>query len=254
MPLFFASLNSGSNGNCYYIGDEEDAILVDAGISCRETERRMARLGLRPDKIRAVFISHEHSDHTRGAEVLSRKHHIPVFITEETRKAGRLYLDPALVHGFESDQPVSFGRLEVHPFVKHHDGVDPHSFTIARNGSVVGVFTDIGRACENLAHHLRQCRAVFLEANYDEEMLQKGNYPWFLKQRIRGGQGHLSNKESLELFREYRSGDIQYLILSHLSANNNRPEIVEELFRPHTSGIHMEIASRYMETGLFCLE
>jgi len=254
MSLQIASLNSGSNGNCYYIGDDHDAILVDAGISCRETERRLARLGLELKKIRAVFISHEHSDHTRGVRVLSKKHRIPVYITEMTRQAGRLYLETSLLNTFDEGKPLTFGRLIVHPFGKHHDGVDPHSFTISSNGLRVGVFTDIGRVCERVIAHFSQCHAAFLEANYDPGMLEQGGYPAWLKRRIRGGNGHLSNTESLELVRAHRSPELRYLILSHLSAINNRPDIVQELFRPLTNGFHMETASRYAETGPFCLD
>jgi len=249
-----ASLNSGSNGNCYYVGDDHDAILVDAGISCRETERRMARLGLSPDKVRAVFISHEHSDHTRGVRVLSKKHRIPVFITERTRQAGGLYLEPSLLHDFIAGRPLTFGRLTVHPFGKHHDGADPHSFTISSNGLCVGVFTDIGRVCDRLTEHFSQCHAAFLEANYDHDMLEKGGYPAYLKRRIRGGEGHLSNDQSLDLFLNHRHHAMSLLILSHLSANNNHPNLVRTLFAPHANGTRIEIASRYEASELFVLD
>src|SRR6195952_2484018 len=129
MSLFITSLNSGSNGNCYYIGNEREAILVDAGISCRETEARMARLGLSMRKVRAIFISHEHSDHIRGVTVLAKKYQIPVYITPLTMHHGGLTLNDELVSAFFADQPVTIGNLLITAFSKLHDAAHPHSFT-----------------------------------------------------------------------------------------------------------------------------
>jgi phosphoribosyl 1,2-cyclic phosphodiesterase len=254
MPLYLSSLNSGSNGNCYYIGNGREAVLVDAGISCRETERRMKRLGLDIGQVKAVFISHEHTDHTRGVEVLSRKHRIPVYITGTTHRNSRLRLDPQLVKTFSAGTPVHVGDLRVDPFPKKHDASEPHSFTVSLNGITAGVFTDIGAACEHVTHHLGRCHAAFLEANYDEGMLDRGRYPLFLKRRIRGEEGHLSNIQALELFLNHRQSGMQLLILSHLSAENNHPLLVEELFRRHSNGVRVEVASRYGEGEVFVVK
>jgi phosphoribosyl 1,2-cyclic phosphodiesterase len=251
MSLYLASINSGSNGNCYYIGNEKDAVLVDAGISCRETERRMARMGLSLRKVRAIFISHEHTDHTRGVEVISRKHRIPVYITEKTKLYSRLSFDPGLIHHFSSDEIIRIGDLAVHPFVKRHDAVDPHSFTVHGNGVTAGVFTDIGSACEHLLRHLGMCHAAFLESNYDEGMLDRGPYPLYLKRRIRSDVGHLSNHQALELFLNHRSPHLSLMLLSHLSAENNHPKLVHDLFTHHANGTKVAVASRYEETGVF---
>src|ERR1700712_5124167 len=169
MSLFITSLNSGSNGNCYYIGNEREAILVDAGISCRETEARMKRLGLSMNKVKAIFISHEHSDHIRGITVLAKKYKLPVYITPLTLQHGGLILNDGLVSEFIADEPVHIGGLAVTAFSKLHDAAHPHSFTVACGNIKVGVFTDIGAVCENLVHHFQQCHAAFLETNYDEE-------------------------------------------------------------------------------------
>jgi phosphoribosyl 1,2-cyclic phosphodiesterase len=251
MSLHLASLNSGSNGNCYYIGNDRDALLIDSGISCRETERRMKRLGLAIQKVRAIFITHEHTDHTRGTEVLSRKHRIPVYITEKTRQHGNLWLEPELIRDFSAHKPVPAGSLMIHAVPKHHDGIDPHSFTVVSGGLVAGVFTDIGAPCKNVVNHFGKCHAAFLESNYDEKMLTEGRYPVHLKRRIRGDKGHLSNDQSLELFLSHRSPQLELLVLSHLSAENNKPEIVRELFAPHANGTRIEVASRYNESELF---
>ena len=174
MSLFITSLNSGSNGNCYYIGNEHEAILVDAGISCRETERRMLRLGLSMSKVRAIFVSHEHSDHINGIPVLAKKYKLPVYITPSTLQRCGLMLDEDLIIPFDPFHPINIGDLCITAFPKLHDAIHPHSFIITCRGIKVGVFTDIGFACQNVIDNFSQCHAAFLEANYDDEMLDNG--------------------------------------------------------------------------------
>lgn len=253
MTLSIASLNSGSNGNCYYIGNENDAVLIDAGLSCRETERRMLRLGLSIGKVRAIFISHEHNDHIKGVEVLSRRYGIPVYMTTATYLSSRMRPDPALLRSFSTCEPVQVNDFSVHPIPKQHDGIDPHSFTVSCNGFTVGVFTDIGEASTHIVDHFRRCHAVFLEANYDEMMLETGGYPVHLKRRIRSEVGHLSNNQALELFLAHRAPFLKLLILSHLSANNNHPNILSSLFAPHANGTRVTIASRDEASEVFTL-
>jgi phosphoribosyl 1,2-cyclic phosphodiesterase len=252
--LYLSSLNSGSNGNCYYVGTSHDAVLIDAGISCRETEFRMTRLGLSLAKVRAILISHEHTDHTMGVEVLSRKYRIPVYITPATHLNSLLRIDPQLLRPFSAYEELHFGSLTVKAFPKHHDAADPHSFTMTGSDITVGVFTDIGSVCEQLIHHFGQCHAAFLEANYDETMLEEGCYPYFLKKRIRGGKGHLSNLQALELFKSYRSPFLDLVVLSHLSEQNNHPQIITDLFAPHANGTRVAIASRFGESEVFSVQ
>ena len=253
MQLFITSLNSGSNGNCYYIGNEQEAILVDAGISCRETETRLKRLGLSIGKIKAIFISHEHSDHIKGLPVLSKKYQLPVYITPETLRNGRLDLLSHLVKPFVAAQPIQIGDLSVTGFAKFHDAADPHSFVIAYNNIKVGVFTDIGTPCDNLINHFSECHAAFLEANYDDDMLENGYYPYHLKRRIRGDKGHLSNKQALSLFTTYKPAHMSHLLLAHLSKNNNCPKLVKEIFTTHAAGTQVVVASRYEETPVYSI-
>lgn len=253
MSLFITSLNSGSNGNCYYIGNDTEAILIDAGISCRETEKRMKRLGLSMHHVKAIFISHEHTDHIRGVPVLAKKYRLPVYITADTLYHGRLVLDPLLVQAFTAYEPVRVGDLSVTAFPKLHDAAEPHSFIIDCKTFRIGVFTDIGAPCEHVIRHFRECHVAFLEANYDELLLEQGRYPYYLKNRIRGGKGHLSNKQALELFTTYRPPFMSHLLLSHLSQDNNRPELVQELFTPHAAGTEIIVASRFEETALIRL-
>lgn len=254
MSLITAALNSGSNGNCYYIGNGTDAVLVDAGLSCRETERRMTSLGLSMQKVRAIFISHEHTDHIRGVERLSQKYQVPVYITPDTHRSGRLVLADDLVKGFSCGIPVAVGALVIMPFRKHHDAADPYSFTVSGGGVTVGVFTDLGTCCDKLVHHFRQCNAAYLEANYDAAMLENGKYPMHLKRRIRGGKGHLSNHEALELFRQHRPGFMSHLFLAHLSQENNDPRLVLDLFSAEAAGVQVSVASRYGASALCCVQ
>ena len=251
MAIDVCAIASGSNGNCYYVGNENEAVLVDAGISCKELELRIKRAGLHLDKVKAVFVSHEHTDHVSGLAILAKKYSLPVFISQGTLKGGRLWFEKGLVHHFIADEEVIIGDLSIHPFSKLHDAADPYSFTITSHGVRIGVITDIGRACDKVVYHFSQCQAAFLEANYDEQMLDKGRYPFYLKNRIRGGQGHISNREALELFQRHRSPSLTHLFLSHLSHNNNCPKLVEELFSQHAGGVKMIVTSRTRETAVY---
>ena len=251
MSLYITSLNSGSNGNCYYLANEEDAILVDAGICCRETEKRMNRLGLSMNKIRAIFVSHEHSDHIRGIPVIAKKYQLPVYITEGTLLHGGLELDDRLIRPFSAHKAVMIGELAVTAFQKLHDASEPHSFIISCKEITVGVFTDIGFPCEQVIRYFKQCHAAFLEANYDDELLDNGRYPYHLKNRIRGGKGHLSNKQALQLFTSSKPSYMSHLLLSHLSKNNNRPDLVLKLFNEHAGGTEIVVTSRDKETAIY---
>lgn len=251
MGLFIASLNSGSNGNCYYVGNEEEAVLIDAGISCKETETRMKRLGLLMNTVKAIFVSHEHTDHISGIPVLSKKYQLPVYISGGTYKGARLAIEKHLIKPLSNKQPVSIGNLSINAFSKFHDAADPYSFTVSGNAVTVGVFTDIGRCCDQLNYHFSICHAAFLEANFDADMLENGSYPYHLKKRISGGNGHLSNTEALELFCTKRPGFMSHLILSHLSKNNNSPQLVQDLFDQYAGHTKIIVASRHQETSVF---
>ncbi|MES2431630.1 MAG: MBL fold metallo-hydrolase [Bacteroidota bacterium] len=252
MSLFFTSLNSGSNGNCYYVGNHTDAVLVDVGLSCRETEKRMKQVGLSMNMVKAIFISHEHGDHIKGVSALANKYKLPVYITKGTSLNGPILIKH-LSKTFIANEPVNIGDLAITAFSKKHDAEDPHSFIISSKGVTVGVFTDIGFACSNVINYFKLCHAVFLESNYDEEMLENGRYPIHLKNRIRNGHGHLSNKQALELFIEHRPSFMSHVLLSHLSKENNSPEIAESLFKKYANGISVTVASRFEPTSVFTI-
>lgn len=254
MPLFISSINSGSNGNCYYIGNKDEAILVDAGLYCKEIEKRMKRQDLDIKKVKAIFISHEHTDHISGLRSLSKKHQIPVYITNHTLRNTYIRIEKHLINSFQEMDPVSIGSLSVTAFKKSHDASDPHSFIVSGDKVNVGIFTDIGFACKPLINYFSQCHAAFLETNYCENMLMTGSYPKFLKKRISSRKGHLSNSQALELFTRYKGNQLSYLILSHLSKNNNTPELVNKLFNEHAGNTTIVVASRYEETPVYWVE
>ena len=251
MALFVSSLNSGSNGNCYYIGNDRDAVLIDGGISRRETEKRLKRLGLSLGHIRAIFITHEHGDHIHGIAGISNKYNIPIYFTTPTLQQSNVFLKDGVARIFRPHEEITIGSLSIKGFPKQHDACDPQSFVVSCEGVTVGVFTDVGYPCENMKKHFVQCHAAFLESNYDEAMLENGRYPWTLKNRIRGGYGHLSNRQALKFFQEHRPHFMSHLFLAHLSRENNSPSLVEELFRNAAGKTKVVIAGRNQETELY---
>lgn len=253
MQLSVTAINSGSNGNCYYIGNREEAILVDAGISCRETEKRMKRLGLSMEKVKAIFVSHEHSDHIRGIAGICKKWQLPVYITPYTLANAKLSTTYPNYLPFQAYEPIQIGGLRVTAFPKFHDASDPHSFVVSSEEVNIGVFTDIGAPCEHIIRHFEMCHAIFLEANYDEDMLASGRYPYFLKQRISGGKGHLSNQQALQLFLSCRAPFLSHVFLSHLSKDNNCPELAQSLFQSFAGETEIVVASRFEETPLYTI-
>jgi phosphoribosyl 1,2-cyclic phosphodiesterase len=251
MRMYVTALNSGSNGNCYFLSNGAEAVLIDCGISCRETEKRMKRLGLDIGLVKAIFISHEHADHVRGLRVLSKKYNLPIYLTAATLAQVRINPGDPRIVPMESGAVIRIGGLSVKSFPKLHDAADPHSFVVSYGDLNVGVFTDIGEPCDRVIAHLKQCHALFLETNYDEEMLLSGPYPYYLKRRIAGQSGHLSNRQALDLVLAHGPGHLRHLFLSHISRDNNRPEIIESLFRAHLPGHRIVLTSRDREIPVY---
>lgn len=247
----YCALASGSNGNSYYISKGSDAVLIDIGVSCKQIEKRMNNLDLCPSSVRAVFVTHEHSDHIRGLMVFAKRYQVPLYMTRGTYQGSKLDLPPHLLHIIENNSFIEIGQLQVQAFPKYHDAIEPCSFTVSDGQSNIGVLTDIGKACPNVIDAVRNTEVLILEANYDEDMLFNGRYPYFLKQRIAGDFGHLSNAHSLDLFINHRSHRLKHVILSHLSGQNNSEEKVYEAFAPYCGNVQLDIASRERETALF---
>lgn len=250
MSLYYTSLNSGSNGNCFYIGNDCDAVLIDAGLSCRETEKRMKQLGLTLKKVKGIFITHEHIDHVKGVEVIAMKHSIPVYMNRSTRNNCRLPIPEKQTVFIQNNETIEIGDLTITAFSKYHDAIDPVSFVVSSAGVNIGVFTDIGAVCDNVKKHFSLCQVAFLEANYEDHLLENGPYPYRLKERIRGDHGHLSNDQAYELFISHGSETLSHLLLAHLSQENNKPELALQKFNSHTHKTKVEIASRHEATPL----
>lgn len=245
------ALASGSNGNCYYVGNESEAILFDAGINCKHILLRMEEKGLEPEKVKAVFISHEHIDHVRGARIFCNRFNVPAFFTPGTFYHLSSGNRPRMYRFIKINSSIGLGAFEVFSFAKNHDASEPCSFRVVAGGHQIGIMTDIGSPSELLINHMRLCNILFMEANYDEEMLWGGRYPWPLKKRIASNMGHLSNLQSLELVSKYADGNLHTLFLSHLSGENNTPETAFEAFSPLHNKYKIIVTSRYAATDIY---
>lgn len=245
------ALASGSNGNCYYVGNEEEAILVDIGISNRQLNKRLKEVGLSAQKIKAVFITHEHTDHIKGLRSITDRNEIQAFITKRTsQRARKDYLANKLNY-FEAGDTLSVGKIKVHSFSKKHDAIDPVSFRIEINEKNIAVLTDLGTACENTVSNIKLCDAAFLESNYEHDILMGGKYPFFLKQRVASDKGHLSNSQALELVASLNGSPLKTIILSHISADNNRVDLAKDIFKPLEEKYCIEATSRHAPTAVF---
>lgn len=233
MGVTVSMLASGSRGNCAFVASARTRILVDAGISCRETFKRMKSLGEDPQALSAILITHEHSDHIYGLATLAKKLRIPIFMTGATHTAwSRAMRDergerPQLerLERFESGHRFQVGDIEVKPFTIPHDAADPVGFTFRVEGAKVSIATDLGYLPVNVRDHLRGSDILVMESNHDVEMLRGGSYPWAVKQRVASNVGHLSNEKLADFFANDYDNGAAFVVLAHLSEQNNHPEI-----------------------------
>jgi len=251
--LEICAIASGSNGNCYYIGNETSAVLIDAGISTKQILFRMTERNLNPAKLKALFITHEHSDHIRGARVLGKRLQIPVYITAKTYDGAYKNMRPDYPRFFKCDDKIQVDEFTIHPVPKNHDAAEPCSFRIEHKDKNIGVFTDIGEACENVKSHIELCNGLFLESNYDEDMLWNGGYPYFLKQRVASEVGHLSNDQAFDLLDQHTDGQLKCVFLSHISKENNTPELATQKMDPLKHRFEVKIAPRYEASEVYRL-
>lgn len=221
----FSVIASGSSGNACYVETAHSNILVDAGLSCRELIRRLELIGVKPESLDALVITHEHLDHIRGAGPMSRLLDIPVYLNASTFKKGIKTLGnlsrPVLVH---TGQSITINDLSVETFTKCHDAVDPMGLIISSNGMRLGMITDLGRSTRLVEDRLKGCQALIIEFNYDQTMLEEGPYPLDLKRRIKGPDGHLSNQQASELLKTVYHKNLSFVIPAHISEKNNLPE------------------------------
>jgi phosphoribosyl 1,2-cyclic phosphodiesterase len=226
-------LASGSRGNSAVIATSQTRVLVDCGLSCRETCRRLAAQGIAPESLSAILITHEHSDHVAGLHVMAKKFRLPVFMTAPTHGAWcRQFKDSAgnrvqaeRLELFSSGRGFSVGDMEVMPFTIPHDAADPVGFRFLAEGVRLAIATDLGFMPQNVKDQLRRCDGLILESNHDLEMLRIGPYPWSVKQRVMSRVGHLSNEALAEFLTTDYDGGAAFLVLAHLSEQNNHPDL-----------------------------
>ena len=231
-------LGSGSSGNSILVESGGVRLLIDAGFSGRDLERRLAAAGVEAASLTALLITHDHSDHTRGMGVLARRWGTPLLITERTRQAcAKLLQGNEQLWIYASDTPVHLGDLVVDPFLTVHDAVDPVAVTVteAGTGEKMGVATDLGRPTASVRHALKCCDLLILESNHDEILLRESPYPWSVKSRIAGSHGHLSNRAAGELAAELYHDQLSSVVLAHLSENSNDPALAYD-----TVGVALE--------------
>jgi len=233
MGVSVSVLASGSRGNCAIVRSSKTSVLVDAGISCRETFKRMKACGDAPHSLCAIVLTHEHSDHVYGLAMLARKLNIPIFMTQATHHAWQRAMrdengERPQLHKLEvfcAGHTFHIGDIEIKPFTIPHDAADPVGFTFRSEGIQVAFATDLGYIPASVRDHLRGCDVLVVESNHDVEMLRVGPYPWSVKQRVMSRVGHLSNDALAEFFASDYDGGATYVVLAHLSEQNNHPEI-----------------------------
>ena len=227
----FASLGSGSAGNALVAEAGTTRLMVDCGFSIRETEQRLARLGLSPQNLDGILVTHEHDDHAGGVFRFAAKHNITVWITHGTLRAAQRYV-PAEFHAplmvIDSHTSFCVGGLEVHPFPVPHDAGEPVQYVLSDGARKLGILTDAGSTTPHIEHMLDGCNALVLECNHDLDMLMNGPYAWSLKRRVSSRLGHLDNATSAALLAKLNNSKLQHLIAAHLSEKNNTPALATE--------------------------
>jgi phosphoribosyl 1,2-cyclic phosphodiesterase len=253
MGVSVSVLASGSRGNSAIIRSASTTILVDAGISCRETFKRMKAAGDDPHILSAILITHEHTDHVYGLAVLARKLNVPIFMTDATHQAWARAVRDSVgekpevgkLELFSSGCRFQIGDIAVTPFTIPHDAADPVGFAFRSEGIKVAIATDLGYIPPNVCDHLRGCDVLVIESNHDVEMLRGGPYPWSVKQRVMSRVGHLSNDALADFFASDYDGSAAYVVLAHLSEQNNHPEIArraaEKALSPRRNLLHNRV-------------
>lgn len=222
----FCPLSSGSKGNAIYLGTSNTKVLFDMGISLRSLKERLSHIDVDVSEIDAVFITHEHTDHIRGIEMLVKKYNTSVISNADTAKAlcQSIQVTPKCTI-FSTGQAFTYKDLKVHPFSIQHDTLDPVAFTVTFDGIKIGICADLGFVSQLVTHHLQGCHVLYIEANHEEELVHACPRPMLYKQRVLSRQGHLSNANCGQLLKTVYHDDLQYVYLAHLSGECNRPKL-----------------------------
>ncbi len=260
----FCSIASGSSGNCIFVATDKASVLIDAGISKKRIEQGLAQIDHSPKDLDAILITHEHTDHIQGLKVFLHSYELPVYCTAGTMKELKEKhltdeIDEALLHVIVPDQSFSISDLSILPFHVSHDAADPVAFHFQSEAKKIAVVTDLGYYDDYTVDHLKNLDAVMVESNHDINMLQVGKYPYYLKQRILGLKGHLSNDSAGRLISEILHDKMQRIVLGHLSKENNyeplaKETVASEIARADNpykgNDFPITIASRYEPTEL----
>ena len=229
----FASLGSGSRGNGTLVEYDQTTLLVDLGFSVREAEKRLQKLGRTPEDIDAILVTHEHSDHIQGVPGFARKYDLPVYLTHGTGSQADL---SCRTHVVNIHRSFELGDILVEPVAVPHDAREPCQYIFSANNMRIGILTDLGHVSSHVRESYASCDALVLETNHDEAMLKEGPYPWPLKQRVGGDLGHLSNFQAGTLLESMDLDRLRFLLLSHLSEQNNQPALVMDAIEPLVRG------------------
>jgi phosphoribosyl 1,2-cyclic phosphodiesterase len=224
----FAVLGSGSRGNGTLIASNDTYVLVDCGFSLRETERRLDRLGVSGKQLSAILVTHEHADHVHGVGLLSRRYGVPVYLSAGTARGMR---KPVEVAGaLKGGEGLQVGALSIDVVSVEHDALEPTQFVFNDGQRRFGLLTDLGSYCPSVLQSYTGLDALMVESNHCRDMLARGHYPYFLKQRVGGERGHLNNHQAANLVSELGWQDLQHLVLAHLSSKNNLPHLARQCF------------------------
>jgi len=234
----FCVLGGGSKGNATFIESGRTSLLLDAGFSGKEIERRLAAIGIAAESLSAILITHEHSDHVRGAAILARRFALPVFVNAATlAAAGPMLAKLPQPMAFVTGEAFSFQDLQIHPYAISHDAADPVGFLVDNGRARLGYCTDTGVVSKLMRHRLGACHGLVLESNHDPELLRNGPYPPALQQRVRSKVGHLANEEAADFLRDILHDGLEHVVLSHLSETNNLPRLAEQAIRAMLAGL-----------------
>ncbi len=225
-----SALASGSSGNCFYVGNKQKGILIDAGISAKQIVERLAQINRSPESIKAIFITHEHTDHIRGADIFARQFNIPIYATKKTSQSCFLCLNEELINFIKNTGSENVCGMDVEAFQKSHEAADPVSYSICC-GKKISIITDAGYCCKNVTRQVSDSDFLFLESNHDLRMLEEGPYPFYLKKWIKSNTGHLSNKQAGLCVLEHAHAKLKHVVLSHLSQTNNTPQLALKTFK-----------------------
>jgi len=264
MELNFCSLSSGSSGNCYYLGNEFNGILIDAGIPAGAIRKFLKNMGISMQTIMGVLITHNHSDHIRGLELLTRKNNLPVFTTNniwESIISPKNRISGNFMHEIALQQKFHLAGFDIEAFPVSHDAPETIGFHICAGYLKVTIATDLGHICQTAAPYIQAANLLIIESNYDEQMLVNGKYPHFLKARIQSDHGHLGNHQTSAFLADIVGENLRHICLAHLSNKNNTPEIalqtLQQTFSERgisTNGqLQISILNRYMPSEVIRL-